>query len=96
MVDLFVENHGYILVWVGFPMHDPARTVVPAAKAGTASHYLDHISIHWSEDQLSQGPPGMAIRTGAQRWPLPSQGSWVGMKIVLKDCGFAQPSMISA
>jgi len=64
MVDILVENHGYVLVWVGVPMQDQALTVLPVATAGKASHYLDQITLHWSDDKFSQGPTGMAIKTG--------------------------------
>jgi HD-GYP domain-containing protein (c-di-GMP phosphodiesterase class II) len=63
MVDVLVTNYGYVLVWIGIPVQNEVKEIKPVAMAGTAIAYLDDITVHWSEDNYSQGTAGMAINT---------------------------------
>jgi diguanylate cyclase (GGDEF)-like protein/PAS domain S-box-containing protein len=59
-----VETGGYVLAWVGFALHDEARTVRPVASAGADAAFLDRMPITWSDDVSGRGPVGDAIRHG--------------------------------
>lgn len=54
----------YPLAWIGRPIYDRARTVIPIAAAGTALAYVEGLKISWGEKRVGVGPIGMAIRTG--------------------------------
>ena len=59
------EKAGYRPVWVSWVEHDEAKSVRPAAWAGTDKAYLDHARISWSEEtDFGRGPTGIAIRSG--------------------------------
>lgn len=64
MAEILVATRGFALVWFGVPEQDEVRTIRPVALAGGHSSYLDTVSVHWSDDALSQGPTGMAVKTG--------------------------------
>ncbi len=59
-----VQVVGYRLVWIGLAEHNAAKTVRPVAQSGYEESYLDSVTISWDDNELGQGPPGMAIRTG--------------------------------
>lgn len=59
-----VETGGYLLAWVGFALHDGARTVRPVASAGANVGLLDQMRVTWGDDPLGRGPVGEAIREG--------------------------------
>ncbi|MBM4301023.1 MAG: PAS domain S-box protein [Deltaproteobacteria bacterium] len=61
---IIVQEGGYPLAWVGFARMDEAKSVVPAAYAGSGDENPDWLKITWGEDELGQGPGGMAIKTG--------------------------------
>jgi signal transduction histidine kinase len=61
---ILVEVGGYRMAWVGFARTDPARSVAVKASAGASQSYLDEIRVSWADDELGQGPTGLAIRTG--------------------------------
>ncbi len=61
---VLVHNIGYPLVWVGLANNDPQKTITPIAKAGDNLQYLDNLKISWGDNEYSQGPTGIAIRTG--------------------------------
>ena len=52
------------MAWIGFALHDKAKTVQPAAIAGFEDGYLQAVKITWSDDETGRGPTGTAIRTG--------------------------------
>ena len=52
------------MAWIGFALHDKAKTVQPAAVAGFEDGYLRTVKITWSDDETGRGPTGTAIRTG--------------------------------
>jgi len=59
-----VELGGYRMAWVGFAMHDVAKTVRPVAHSGFEDGYLERATISWGEQSTGSGPTGLAIRTG--------------------------------
>ncbi len=61
---IIVETGGYRMAWVGYPVHDEAKSLHPAAYAGNTGDYLKSITISWADDRYGQGPAGTAIRTG--------------------------------
>ena len=64
MCQQIVEVGGYRLAWVGYARDDEARSVHPAAHAGTGMSYLDRIDITWADREQGRGPVGTAIREG--------------------------------
>jgi len=62
---IIVEVTGYRLSWVGFPQHDPGKTILPAAQAGRHGENAGWIKNSWADDDVrGGGPGGRAIRTG--------------------------------
>ncbi|KAF0164165.1 MAG: hypothetical protein FD157_2530 [Rhodocyclaceae bacterium] len=61
---IIVESGGYRLAWVGYAEHDPAKTVRPVAQSGYEPGYMEHTHISWADDELGNGPLGLAIRCG--------------------------------
>jgi signal transduction histidine kinase len=59
-----VESGSYRMAWVGYAMHDAARTVRPVAQAGFEDGYLDTLQVTWDDSPHGHGPVGTAIRTG--------------------------------
>jgi diguanylate cyclase (GGDEF)-like protein/PAS domain S-box-containing protein len=58
-----VEVGQYRSAWVGYAVHDEARSVRPVARFGVDDGYLDHAEITWADEARGQGPTGAAIRT---------------------------------
>jgi diguanylate cyclase (GGDEF)-like protein len=56
-----VEIGGYRLAWVGYARHDPARSIEPAAHAGTDRDYVDQLHLSWGDDE-QRGVGGTAVR----------------------------------
>ncbi|HLO64750.1 MAG TPA: bacteriohemerythrin, partial [Azonexus sp.] len=62
---LIVDSGGYLMAWVGFAEHDAEKSVRPVAQYGCTAGYLDGIRISWDDnEEVGQGPIGMAIRSG--------------------------------
>jgi len=62
--DSAVNIGGYLMAWVGYVEHHPAKTVRPAAHAGVESGYLSNQLFSWDETRPEgQRPLGEAIRT---------------------------------
>ena len=62
---LIVESGGYLMAWVGLPVHDAGKSVRAAARSGQDAGYLDEIRVSWDGAQeIGRGPTGTAIRTG--------------------------------
>ncbi|WP_374450402.1 PAS domain-containing protein, partial [Stella sp.] len=81
LVELLVESRGYAVAWIGVPQNDAERTVKPIAWAGEAARYIDHLTVHWSDDAAGQGPTGRAIRSGTPQTSNdiardPAMGFW--------------------
>ncbi|MHB1100455.1 MAG: sensor domain-containing phosphodiesterase, partial [Burkholderiales bacterium] len=62
---LSVETGGYLMAWVGYAEQDDAKSVRVVALSGYEEGYLENVRISWADDELGQGPGGVAIRTGA-------------------------------
>ncbi|MBN1812943.1 MAG: GAF domain-containing protein, partial [Anaerolineae bacterium] len=50
------------LAWIGL-IEEGHQRVIPAARAGQGTDYLDQVTITWDESETGQGPTGTAIRT---------------------------------
>jgi len=61
---LCVERGGYRLAWVGYAMHDEARTVRPMAQQGDSDSALQYLPMTWADVPRGRGPVGTSIRTG--------------------------------
>ena len=61
--DQFVTNRRYALGWIGL-IQAGTYEIVPSAMAGKDIDYLSGIRITWDESEYSQGPTGVAVRTG--------------------------------
>lgn len=57
-----VETGGYRLAWVGYARHDLARSIEPAAHAGTDRDYVDQLHLSWGDDEWRRSVGGMAVR----------------------------------
>ncbi len=78
---ILVDYGGYRMAWIGFALHDEAKTVQPVAIAGFENGYLQAVKISWSDDATGRGPTGTAIRTGISKinrnsWSNPAYGPW--------------------
>ena len=61
---VIVEDCGHAMVWVGFAVEDPDKTVSPVAYSGFEEGYLETLKITWADTMRGRGPTGTAIRTG--------------------------------
>jgi PAS domain S-box-containing protein len=61
-----VTSGGYLLAWVGYAQHDEIKSVSAVASAGR-TEYLDGLSFGWGDNELGNGPAGLAIKTKAVR-----------------------------
>ena len=69
------------MVWVGYAMHDEAKTVRAVAHAGFEKGYLEAVKTTWADEEAGRGPLGTAIRTGKPQinrstMDNPSYGLW--------------------
>ncbi len=64
MCRVIVEVGGYRLAWIGVPMDDAQRKVIPLAWAGPEAAYVVETELRWSDSDLGRGPTGTAVRTG--------------------------------
>ena len=63
--EIFVEEAGYRLAWVGYAEQDAARAVRFIAHAGGDDGYLKTANITWADDsKRGRGLGGLCIRTG--------------------------------
>ena len=58
------DEAGYRMAWAGYPVHDEAKTLQPAAWAGAEDGYLVNAQLTWADTERGQGPGGTSIRTG--------------------------------
>ena len=61
---IMIDIGGYRLAWVGYRVHDKAKTIRPVAQAGFDDGYISSARITWADAPLGNGPTGTAIRTG--------------------------------
>ncbi len=61
---IITETGGYRLAWVGYALHDGAKSVQPVAQAGYEQGYLETVKITWADTPRGRGPTGTAIREG--------------------------------
>ena len=77
-----VEEPAYLLACFGVPDQSPDLPVRFAARAGTATEYLDHVTISWDpKSMFGNGPTGVAMRKGIAHivrdtWTDPSYIAW--------------------
>lgn len=57
---IFTQDCGYEMVWIGYAEQDAAKTVRPVAHAGFEEGYLETLKITWADDERGRGPTGMA------------------------------------
>ena len=60
--DIIVRLGAYRFAWIGYALHDAAKSVRPMAHAGHEADYLNQIIATWSEEPSGKGPTGTAIR----------------------------------
>ncbi len=60
---IVVQNGEYRMAWVGYGLHDAAKTVQVVARAGAEEGYFDAVTITWSDAETGRGPTGTAMRT---------------------------------
>ncbi len=59
-----VDVGGHRLAWVGYARQDAARSIEPAAHAGTDRDYVEGLRLTWGEEARQRGMGGTAIRDG--------------------------------
>ncbi|MFA6174566.1 MAG: GAF domain-containing protein [Kiritimatiellales bacterium] len=59
---IICDEAGYRMAWVGYVENDTAKTVRPAAWAGSEDGYLAQAGITWADTERGQGPAGKAVR----------------------------------
>lgn len=64
MCQVVVESGGYPLAWVGFAENDAAKSVRPAARAGSGAEYVRSANLSWADTDQGRGPTGLCIRSG--------------------------------
>ena len=63
--EIFIEEAGYRLAWVGYAEQNTAKTVQFIAHAGHDDGYLQTANITWADDsERGRGLGGLCIRTG--------------------------------
>jgi PAS domain S-box-containing protein len=62
--DIIIEDCGHLMVWIGYKQYDEKKSVKPMAFAGFEANYLENVDISWEDNEMGQGPSGVAIRTG--------------------------------
>jgi HD-GYP domain-containing protein (c-di-GMP phosphodiesterase class II) len=87
---IIVQTRSYPLAWVGYPLINKAKSVIPVAQAGFKMNYLDKLKISWGDNKWGRGPTGIAIRTGKMQVVTnimtdPKYKPWRAMG---KECGF--------
>ncbi len=65
LCDTMIEEGGYRMAWVGYALHDEARTILPYAYAGLESGYLKDLKLTWADTERGSGPGARCIREGA-------------------------------
>jgi CheY-like chemotaxis protein len=78
--NILVEICGYSMAWIGL-VDEGHKCVLPAARAGEGTDYLDEVPINWDEHDTSQEPTGASIRmrkpiTCHQMTTLGQPSSW--------------------
>ncbi len=64
LCDILIGNGKYSLAWIGFSVHDEAKSIRLMAAAGVASEYIRNTPLTWADTPRGQGPGGTAVRTG--------------------------------
>ncbi|HNH35639.1 MAG TPA: ATP-binding protein, partial [Rhodocyclaceae bacterium] len=61
---LFVEAGGYMMAWIGVPVHDEEKSIKTLASWGDRGDYLKNLDVSWDEGKLiGRGPAGRAVRS---------------------------------
>ena len=60
---IIVETGGYRMAWVGYKVNDEAKSLHPAAYAGSTGDYFNSITLSWADNKYGEGPAGTAVRT---------------------------------
>jgi PAS domain S-box-containing protein len=61
---IICEAAGHRMAWVGYALHDEAKTVQPMAWAGHEDGYLKVSLFSWADTEFGRSPAGRAIRSG--------------------------------
>ncbi|MGH8915582.1 MAG: sensor histidine kinase, partial [Acidimicrobiia bacterium] len=59
---IVVEAGGYSLAWVGYPLEDDAKHIVPQAQWGEDPGYVENLNLTWRDEGEGRGPAGTVIR----------------------------------
>ena len=57
-----VEEAGYRLAWVGYVLHDPAKSIFVLAQAGYEAGYVEKLHLTWADAPRGRGPSGTSAR----------------------------------
>lgn len=64
MCDALVEYGDYRVAWVGLKGDDAEKTIHPLAASGITIGQLRELGLTWEDNERSQSPMGICIRTG--------------------------------
>ena len=67
LCDTMVEEGGYRMAWVGYALHNEAKTILPFAHAGQESGYLKDLNLTWADTDRGSGPGARCIRDGTPK-----------------------------
>lgn len=59
---IIFQYHQCESVWIGYAMHDTAKSIFPVAYSGSNTSLLSKIKISWEDNQYGKGPSSKAIR----------------------------------
>ncbi len=62
--DQIASTAGYRLVWIGEALLDADKSIRILCHAGHNEGYLQHLHLSWGEGAWSNGPSGLAIKSG--------------------------------
>jgi PAS domain S-box-containing protein/putative nucleotidyltransferase with HDIG domain len=63
--EVIVTEGGYAVAWVGYGLHDSARSIVSMASCGDDSGYVDALHLSWAEGP-QDSPAGRVLREGTE------------------------------
>lgn len=60
--EVIYQFHQCELVWIGYAMHDTAKSIFPVAYSGNKTQLLSKIKISWEDNEYGKGVSSKAIR----------------------------------
>lgn len=61
---LIVVEGGYLMAWVGIPLHDRSKSILPFCSYGIQIEYLEKLNLTWADTEKGRTPTSTALREG--------------------------------